>query len=125
MPNKPPRNKQATRRTTPNLRETLSAASVLRRVAHNSGIALPQGAAGLDELLVRLRAVLPEELRSHIFQAHLRAGELVVFTESAAWAGRLRVAIAELRHGELPKTHLLAQHPKLTLRVMPGDGFRR
>jgi hypothetical protein len=76
-------------------------------------------------LIERLRAVLPEELRSHIFQAHLRTGELVVFTESAAWAGRLRVAIAELRHSDLPKSHLLAQHPKLTLRVMPGDGFRR
>ena len=78
-----------------------------------------------EELLERLRNLVPEELRSHIFQAHLRPGELVVFTESAAWAGRLRVTLAELRHGELSKTHLLAQHPKLTLRVMPRDGFRR
>jgi len=76
-------------------------------------------------LLERLRILLPDDLRSHIFQVHVRPGELVVFTESAAWAGRLRVALAELRHNELPKTHLLAQHPKLTLRVMPRDGFRR
>jgi hypothetical protein len=35
------------------------------------------------------------------------------------------VGLAELRHRELSKTHLLAQHPKVTLRVMPRDGFRR
>jgi hypothetical protein len=121
MPNKPPRNKQAL----PRNRGTLSAASVLQRVAHKSGISLPQGAEDPKALLERLRALLPEEMRSHIFQAHLRTGELVVFTESASWAGRLRVALAELRHTDLPKTHLLAQHPKLTLRVMPADGYRR
>jgi len=112
MPNKPPRNKQAAPRT----RGTLSAAAVLQRVARKSRISLPQiaseGDAGLLELL---RDSVPAELRSHIIEAILRPGELVVFTESAVWAGRLRVALAELRHKKFEK------HPRLTLRLLRGS----
>ena len=116
MPNKPSRNKQAGPRT----RGTLSAATVLQRVARKSAISMPQmEAAGHPALLELLRDSVPAELRLHIIEAILRPGELVVFTESAVWAGRLRVALAELRHKELEK------HPKLTLRVLPREGPRR
>ncbi len=108
MPNKPPRNKQAGSRT----RGTLSAASVLQRVARKSPISMPQMASAVDPgLLELLRDSVPAELRFHIIEAILRPGELVVFTESAVWAGRLRVALAEMRHKKFEK------HPKLTLRV--------
>lgn len=123
MPNKPPRNKQAHSRT----RATLSAATVLERIARKSLISLPERAPdGSAELLERLRGSLPEELRAHVTQVLLRSGEMIVFTESAVWAARLRVAIAELRGGvmsrELPE---LAEHQRLTLRVQPREGLRR
>jgi hypothetical protein len=77
-------------------------------------------------LLERLQESVPAELRLHIIEVILRPGELVVFTESAAWAGRLRLALAEVREETLKSTlPELAEHPKLTLRVQPRGGFRR
>jgi Dna[CI] antecedent, DciA len=114
MPNKPPRNKQSAPRT----RATLSAAALLQRITRKSAISMPQMAStGTAGLLKRLQESVPAELRSHIFEVILRPGELVVFTESAAWAGRegpLQATVPEL-----------ADHPKLTLRVQPQGGFRR
>jgi hypothetical protein len=123
MPNKPPRNKQPAPRT----RATLSAATLLQRITRKSSISMPQMAStGTAGLLKRLQESVPAELRSHIFEVILHPGEMVVFTESAVWAGRLRLAIAEARnnplHATLPE---LADHPKLTLRVQPREGFRR
>jgi Dna[CI] antecedent, DciA len=123
MPNKPPRNKQAAPRT----RATLSAASLLQRITRKSAISLPQmGSTGTAGLLKRVQESVPAELRLHIFEVILRPGELVVFTESAAWAGRLRLALAEARADpSRPSLPELADHPKLTLRVQPRGGFRR
>jgi hypothetical protein len=100
---------------------------VLQRITRKSSISLPEMAsAGTSELLKRLQESLPGELRSHVFEVILRPGELVVFTESAAWAGRLRVALAELRGGDAPATlPELASHPKQTLRVLPREGLTR
>jgi hypothetical protein len=81
---------------------------------------------GTAGLLKRLQESVPAELRSHIFEVILRPGELVVFTESAVWAGRLRLALEEARESSLQATlPELANHPKLTLRVQPRGGFRR
>jgi hypothetical protein len=123
MPNKPPRNKQPAPRT----RATLSAATLLQRITRKSSISMPQMAStGTAGLLKRLQESVPAELRSHIFEVILHPGEMVVFTESAVWAGRLRLAIAEARNGPLHATlPELADHPKLTLRVQPREGFRR
>jgi hypothetical protein len=101
---------------------------VLQRITRKSGISVPAQAppGGPKALLERLRGSLPVELRAHLQQVLLRSGELVVFTESAVWAGQLRVAVAELRQAgvdeALPE---LASHPRLTLRVLPREGFRR
>lgn len=122
MPNKPPRNKQ----TSPRTRVTLSAATLLQRITRKSGIS--QGEVtkgGHGSLQERLCKSLPTELRSHIFEVILRPGEMVVFTESGAWAGRLRVALAELRQGTPQAVPELVTHPRLTLRVAPRGAFRR
>ncbi|MEO8308830.1 MAG: hypothetical protein ABI616_12400 [Pseudomonadota bacterium] len=123
MPNKPPRNKQSVPRT----RATLSAATLLQRITRKSAISMPEMAStGTAGFLERLQKSVPAELRSHIFEVILRPGELVVFTESAAWAGQLRVALAEARKGPLHQTlPELTNRPKLTLRVQPHGGFRR
>jgi hypothetical protein len=88
---------------------------------------MPQLAStGTAGLLKRVQESVPAELRLHIIEVILRPGELVVFTESAAWAGRLRLALSEAREvalqAALPE---LTEHPKLTLRVQPKGGFRR
>lgn len=122
MPNKPPRNKQ----TSPRTRGTLSAAAVLQRITRKSGISQGEMTnGGQGSLQERLCKSLPTELRSHIFEVISRPGELVVFTESGAWAGRLRVALAELKQGTPQAVPELATHPRLTLRVTPKGGFRR
>jgi predicted nucleic acid-binding Zn ribbon protein len=43
-----------------------------------------------------LRATLPEPLAGHIVSAVPKSSELVVFADSAAWATRLRYALAAL-----------------------------
>jgi Dna[CI] antecedent, DciA len=100
---------------------------LLQRITRKSAISMPQMAStGTAGLLKRVQESVPAELRSHIFEVILRPGELVVFTESAAWAGRLRLALAEVREGALQAAlPELSDHPKLTLRVQPQGGFRR
>src|SRR5688500_11643513 len=56
-------------------------------------LAVAQGAAGLAQTRAWLCALLPAELAGHITQALERNGELTVFTESSAWAGRLTLAL--------------------------------
>ena len=52
-------------------------------------------AAGVD-WLEWLGGQLPEALAPHCRQVLFKNGELTVFAESAAWAARLRYALAEL-----------------------------
>jgi hypothetical protein len=99
---------------------------VLQRITRKSGISLGEVSnGGQGNLQERLCKSLPAELRSHIFEVILRPGEMVVFTESAAWAGRLRLALAELRQGSSQALPELATHARLTLRVTPHGGYRR
>ena len=115
MPNKPPRNKQ-TRRNPVALR---SAASLLQRITARAGMEIPskQELAAPEGLAERLRRMLPEELAAHLLEARERSGELVLFTDSAVWAGRLRLAAAELP--------AMAGERRVTVRVMPRGGYRR
>jgi len=66
--------------------------------------------------------LLPAELAGHVTQALERGGDLTVFTESAAWAGRLKLALAERREALAPRLPL---EGRITVRVVPGGRYRR
>ena len=61
-----------------------------------------------------------------LLEVRLREKELVVFAESAAWAGRLKLALAELTAaGPVPGLPELRTDTRLVLKLMPREGFRR
>ena|SRR6185369_7010967 len=87
MPKKPPRDNPRNRAP----RTVQSAAAVLQRFAQRregAGISLA------DQSLEKTRARLPQILRAHVVGAVEKPEELVIFTESAAWAARLKLALA-------------------------------
>jgi len=87
MPKKPPRDNPRNRAP----RTVQSAAAVLRRLTQQregGGISLK------NQSLEQTRARLPENLRVHVVGVVEKAEELVIFTESAAWAARLKLALA-------------------------------
>jgi hypothetical protein len=109
MPKDTPRNNPRDRHS----RTVQSAASLLRRISQKAGGA----GAGLASpvappaLIEKLRALLPEELRPHLKQVLEKPGELVLFTESAVWAGRLKLAAPALQE--------VAAGRRQVVRVMP------
>lgn len=107
MPKKPFRNNQKNRMA----RTVQSAAGVLQRLNRKSGGALidPGDVHGIS-LIEQWRARLPETLRPHLLQVLEKPGELVLFTDSAAWATRIRVAACEAEP---------AGGRRITLRVIP------
>jgi hypothetical protein len=115
MPKKPPRNNPKDR----DGRTVQSAASLLRRISQKSGGAMPSlgTAAAAISLIERLRTRLPEELRTHLIEVLEKPGELVLFTDSAVWAGRLKLAVNDLAE--------IAAGRRQVVRVMPRDGYRR
>lgn len=110
MPKKPPRDNPRGRER----RTVQSAASLLQRITLKTGI-VPQAPDEAGALLERLRAALPAELRPHLTSVLQKSDELVCFVDGAAWAGRLKLAMAE-QPG-------LADR-RLTVRLMPPGGFR-
>ena len=66
-----------------------------------------------------VRAALPEGLRPHVLDCLLRPGELVLFTDAAAWATRVRMAACEAASSgafsALPG--VTTGTPKITVRV--------
>jgi hypothetical protein len=48
-----------------------------------------------DQSLERVRERFPEALREHVVSVLEKPEELVIFAASAAWAARLRLALAE------------------------------
>jgi hypothetical protein len=87
MPKKPTRDNPRNRTT----RTVQSAASVLRRLAgKQNAVSIPFE----NQVVESLRARLPEALREHVVEALEKADELVIFAESAAWAARVKLAIA-------------------------------
>jgi hypothetical protein len=79
-------------------------------------------ALAASEWQVTVKKVLPAEVANRVSGATLKGGQLVVFTESAAWAARLRYALAE--HG----LALLEAHKEVReviVRVSPAMRGRR
>lgn len=115
MPKKPPRNNPSRLHD----RTVQSAASLLQRISRKAGGTLPSpGApAASDSLIQNLRSLLPDELRPHLIEVLEKPGELVLFTDSAVWAGRLKLAALELAG--------LAAGRRQVVRVMPREGFRK
>ena len=69
---------------------------------------------------------MPEPLRIRLLTARLREKELVVFAESAAWAGRLKMAVTELMpRGAVMGLPELKADTRLIVKLMPREGFRR
>ena len=123
MPKMPPRNKQRVRFSG----SPRSAASLLqdirRGAVHASGGNGGPGDAGV--LLTALRAGLGD-LGAHVLQARVRDGALVIYTGSAAWAARLRLAVSE-HMAARPALPLPGVGPdaRVVVRIMPRDGYRR
>ena len=92
---------------------------------------LARAAPGLADLTRRVReqqdiaawtrAQLPAELAGQVTEVLEKEGALTVFAASAAWAGRLRYAVADL------EAALAASHPhvkSVSVRVMPKRSGR-
>jgi hypothetical protein len=93
MPKKVPRNNPRRRSNRTVQGSAQSAASLLQRIRRGAGdLQAPTVAA--PATLDRLRLLLPEELRQHLIEVLEKPGELVLFTDSAVWAGRLKLAAA-------------------------------
>jgi hypothetical protein len=75
-----------------------AAAALLQRIRSQAGLGPAPGnhAAERTDWLGRLRQGLPEGLRLHLVSVLEKEAELVLFADSAAWAGRLKLALPEL-----------------------------
>ncbi len=88
MPKKPIRDNPRNRTT----RTVQSAASVLQRLAtRGNAVSIPFE----NQVLEKLRTRLPLDLRPHVVDVVEKVGELIIFAESAVWAARLKLAIAD------------------------------
>jgi hypothetical protein len=70
-----------------------------------------------------VRAGLPAEYRPHLITCLLKAGEIVLFAESAAWAARLRVAAFEAAQSGA-FAGICGAEPRITVRVAPRNPTR-
>lgn len=82
------------------------------------------GSTGAGLIIEIVRGALPDGLRPHVLDCLMRPGELVLFTDAAAWATRLRMAACEAAangaFSSLPAGTAAA--PKITVRVAAGRG---
>lgn len=87
MPKKPVRDNPRHRAP----RTVQSAANLLGKILARTapGISLK------DQSLERVRKRFPESLREHVVSVLEKPEELVIFAASAAWAARLKLALAE------------------------------
>ena len=108
MPKKVQRNNPAGGRR----RTVHSLASLLQRSKLGATGGLPTPQMATASTLQQLRLLLPEELRPHLVEVLEKPGELVLFTDSAAWAGRLKLAAPGLAG--------LAAGRRQVVRVMRG-----
>ena len=116
MPKYPPRDKQ----TRPRRARPRPAGDILQRATQGDALAaIRLGAAGAEALRQRLLAQLPEDLREHVAAVIAKPGETVVFADAAAWAARLKIALAE----RAPDVG--TPGARMTVRVMPSGTFRR
>jgi hypothetical protein len=113
MPKKVPRNNPAGG----SHRTVQSAASLLQRINRAASGSLPAPQMAPPAALEQLRQLLPEELRPHLREVLEKPGELVLFTDSAVWAGRLKLAASALAG--------VAAGRRQVVRIMPRAGFRK
>jgi hypothetical protein len=113
MPKKVPRNNPAGG----SYRTVQSAAALLQRINRTPGGASPAPEMATPALLERLRLLLPVELQPHLKEALEKPGELVLFTDSAVWAGRLKLAASALAGA--------AAGRRQVVRLMPRGGYRK
>lgn len=120
MPKKPPRDN----RKRPELRTVhtagAGAAALLQRISRRARVVLPAGEtrAGTLSWLERLRAVLPATQRPHLLEVLEKEQALVLFVDSAVWAGRIRLSLPEL--GEVAAGRQL--QVRLAARGRAGQG---
>jgi hypothetical protein len=114
MPNKPPRNKQDGRKSG----RPYSTADLLQRITRHSGRQSEelQSITEQPSLRDRLLAALPAELKPHFLELREKPSELIVFTDAAVWATRIRLALVG---------QALVGPARLVIKVMPRGGFRR
>jgi hypothetical protein len=114
MPKKHPRNN----RQNPDRRTIQTAAALLQRISQKAGVpqASQGAAASSDRLLDGLHKALEPLLASHLISVLEKPGELVLFTDSAVWAGRLKLAMVDLAD--------FARGRRVAVRVMPREGYR-
>lgn len=87
MPKNPPRNNQRNRAP----RTVQSGPSILQRVMQRAGMDISKE----NQLLESIQKRLPEGLRKHVLKVVDKGDELVILTDAAAWAARLKLALAE------------------------------
>jgi hypothetical protein len=73
----------------------------LGKILGNSGHlrGLIQQAQHNTEVLLEVRALMPDALRSHCHAAHIQDQQLVLFTDSPAWVMRLRFCSTQILTG--------------------------
>jgi hypothetical protein len=113
MPKKVPRHNPAGG----SYRTVQSAATLLQRINRSGAGALPAPQMAAPAALEQLRQQLPEEVRPHLREVLEKPGELVLFTDSAVWAGRLKLAGPALAG--------IAAGRRQVVKLMPRGGFRK
>ncbi len=118
MPNRPRGNKQIRPGLRPRARGRPGPDSVKSLLARSGPVTAPIAAHASRQLGWRqwLDERLPPPFSARVTGVVERAGALVIFTESAGWAVRLRYALAEL-DTELRRSHPAVRH--VTVRVLP------
>jgi Dna[CI] antecedent, DciA len=114
MPNNPTRDKHKYRTKS----KPLHVAAVVQRVLPAR---VTQTGSVSEEWRELLRAALDPELAPHIVNVLSKPRELVVFTESAAWCSRLKLALGQI--GAIAR----ARDPgiaKVQVRIMPAGSAR-
>jgi hypothetical protein len=119
-----PKSERPDKQRSPRISRVRTLKQILSKGAprNDAQLAVAQGVEALEATKAWVVARLPAELAAHVTQALERDGDLTVFTESGAWAGRLKLALAEQREALAPR---LKPDARLTVRVVPGGRYRR
>jgi hypothetical protein len=121
MPKKVPRNNPLRRSNHMVQGSAQSAASLLQRINRKAAGKLPAPQSGAAAALGQVRELLPEELRPHLVEVLEKPGELVLFTDSAVWAGRLKLAASVLAGFAAGRRQVVRMMPRVELhQTSPG-----
>lgn len=95
MPKKPFRDNPRKRANRTIYGRPQSAGRVLQRIKTLADVAVSTPGAPPTALIEELRALIPAGLHAHVIGALAKPGEVVAFADSAAWAARLKLALAD------------------------------